>query len=121
MTSADAADFGEADRESAAIPMVRRKRTSFDSFEPAPDSAPWGTVSDEFAVVPKPMGVRRIVIRFIGLMGVGACVWGAVHIAREPKAREEIATWGTLGNPRIATTAARGVRSVVDTVRSFGK
>ena len=118
MMSADTADYGEADRESAAIPMVRRKRTS---IEPAPDSTPWSTPSDELAGVPRPMSVRRIIIRFIGLVGVGACVWGAVHIAREPKAREEIAAWGTLGNPRIATTAARGVRSVVDTVRSLGK
>jgi hypothetical protein len=118
MTSAETADFGEADRESEAIPMVRRKR---DSFEPAPDSTPWSRPSGELAGVPRPMGVRRIIIRFIGLVGVAACIWGAVHIAREPKAREEIAAWGTLGNPRIASTAARGVRSVVDTVRSFGK
>ena len=121
MMSADAGDFGEADRESA-IPMVRRKRTSLEpDFEPAPDSTPWSRPSAEIAGVPRPMSARRIVIRFIGLVGVGACVWGAVHIAREPKAREEIATWGTLGNPRIATTAARGMRSVVDTVRSLGK
>ena len=118
MMSADAGDFGEADRESAAIPMVTRKRTS---FEPAPDSTPWSRPSAEIAGVPQRMSVRRLVIRFIGLVGVGACVWGVVHIAREPKAREEIATWGTLGNPRIATTAARGMRSVVDTVRSLGK
>lgn len=112
--SADVAELGELHSDSAPIRLASSGRGPVDL---APDA---GAV----AGVPTPLtrrAARRFVIRLIGFASLGALVWGAVYIAREPRARGEIASWGTMGNPRIAATAGRGMRSMVETVRSFGK
>jgi hypothetical protein len=111
--SANFAELGELEGDSAPIPM-RRRRVQED----------FGPDSDIAAGVPRSFtrrDARRFVIRLIGFAAVGGVIWGAVHIAGEPRARDEMASWGTLGNPRLAATAGRGVRSVVDTVRSLAK
>ena len=118
-TSARAAELGELDEDSIPIPVMRPRS------RPAPRYVQEDLEPDaEIAGVPRSFtrrDARRLFIRLIGFAALGGAIWGAVYIAREPRARGEIASWGTMGNPRIAATAGRGVRSVVDTVRSLGK
>ena len=107
---------GLEDPESVPIPMTRAKS---DPVDFPPDSSVGSRPSTELFA--RPSRARRVVIRFLGLAALGGVVYGAVIIGRTPRAREEIATWGTMGNPKLASTAARGVRSIAEAVRSIGK
>ena len=107
-------------RDSAPVPMTRRKRDSLDfptSLRPGPPED-----FDDLNDLPPPRkhGFRRIFIRLFGLAAVGALIYGTVRIAESPRARGEIAAWGTLGNPQVAATAGRGARRVVEAAWTLG-
>ena len=88
-------------------------------------SAEWITVEDEELIENEALQIlrprwnaRRVVVRVIGYLLIGALFWGTAQLVARPPIREAILSWTTFGMTRYVHAAAKHVEDFVARWRS---